>query len=354
MKINFKKLTSLLLALVMLLAFAACGEKDEKDNDKDDKKDKTELIEWYGDINSHWQLDESGEKTDEGEHNVVDEECTVCYADFFDYGNGETYFSMPNKFGQIKYRATFDSEKNILSEEFAELKYDDDENLFYEKWTDADGKLFEEVNYTVVDGESRIANDTYYYVDGSKAYTEYDEYGYSSKYVYYDESGNAVATTTYENTYDENGNRTSLKEYEDGVLLNETFFENVKVTEDGFSYYISETVKRIFYESDGSKSEVKYVNDSPVEEIVYDASGAEISKTLYTNDDEGNNIFSKTYENGVLVREATYALYSDGWGSYKQFVTEYESDGSKTVYEYDEYFSIKTVTKYDANGKIIG
>jgi len=359
MKNVFRKLTAALIALILMLAlFAACGNNDKKDDDdKDDKNsDKNNVtvkVEWYGDIEKHWQLNEAGEKIEEGKHVLKNEVCKKCNAMFYSWNDEETYFSMPDKHGNIKYRATFNPSNTILSEEFCELKYNEDDILLSEKWTYANGTLIEEVNYAVIDGTNVIKDDTFYYPDGTKIYTEYDSEGYAIKDVYYDEAGNVEQTNTYENEYDINGNRVSVKQFNEGVLISENFFENEKVTEDGYTSYMSKVIKSIYYDSDGCKTVTNYVNETPVEEIEYDKDGAEICKILYTNDDDGNTIFSKTYEGGVLVKESTYALYSGGWGSYEKFITEYESDGSKTVYEYDELYNVVSVTKYDANGKVV-
>lgn len=357
MKDFLKKLTAALIALILMLAvFVACSDKDidDDDDDDDDKPAKVEKVEWYADIESHWQLNKDGEKIKEDKHNLRDEICTLCGAVFYDIGDGRTYFTMFDKYGNVKYRAELDESKNIIEEQFCENKYDEDGRITNEKWTDGSGKVISESNYKIIDNNSIISNDFYYFSDGSKEYTEYDDHGYAIKIEYYSETGELLQTNTYENQYDENGNRTYIKEFEEGVLISESFFDNIKVEEDGFFYYNSVMIKGIYYEFDGAKSVITYVNESPVEEIEYDASGAEISKKLYINDDEGNAISHKKYENGTLIEEATYAMHSGGWGSYAQFITEYNSDGTKTVYEYDEYYNTKSITRYDANGKVIG
>jgi len=358
MKDFLKKLTAALIALILMLAvFTACSDKDIDDDDNDDDDDKpvkVEKIEWYADLESHWQLDENGNKKAEDKHNFKSDVCTACGAFIFDLGTGEKYFYMYDKYGAMKYIASIDESNNITDEQFAELKYNDNDILIYEKWTDASGKAISETNFKIIDGKNVIANDIFYFFDGSKEYTEYDDHGYSVKIEFYNEAGELLETTTFENQYDENGNRNYIKEYEEGILISESCFDNVKIEEDDYSYYEAVLIKGIYYENDGSKSVITYVNESPVEEINYDPSGVETGKTLYVNDDEGNAVSHKKYENGTLVEEVTYAMRSDGWGSYAQFITEYNSDGTKTVYEYDENYTAKSVTKYDANGKVIG
>lgn len=352
MKYFKKKLTALAALMMAFTMLASCsgGKDDKKDDDDEEEISSSELVEWYADKDSHWQLDENGEQIESGKHKLSDDVCSVCKASVWEWDDGEVNVTVFDKYGNTKLLLNYDENGELYEKITIVNTYDGNGNLVADAWYDINDALLSETVYVIRDGISCISTGVDYYDDGSKNYCEYDEYGNVFKSTYY-ENDVAVSSTSYEITYDDNGFKSYEKIYRDGVLESEVYY--TVVSELGYTY--AQKSKHIFYYSEGGRMESTYNEDGfCVEEIEYDASGNAASKNEYAYDSEFNTVGYKEYKNGVLVFESVYDACSDGVGVYLKYDISYSDDGSKTVVEYDEGCNRVSEIIYDKDGNVIG
>lgn len=227
----------------------------------------------------------------------------------------------------------------------------------------------------------------------------YNEYGDILRMTSYDANGNVIGDLRYEYEYDADGNKLLAKYYADGVLMDETAYEEglpVRYTtyyEDGtesFAEYDENgnVFHFVFYEADGAVSSetwsefgftadgesyeskntmvdadgVKYIGEYNQQGdmtawFCYDAGGNLLTEERYEfeYDAEGRTQVKRIYISGVLTEELIYTVVTDeaGWMGYPGTVITYEADGSMTVTEYDENDNVISVTTYDAAGNEI-
>lgn len=184
--------------------------------------------------------------------------------------------------------------------------------------------------------------------DGSVVVEMYDEHDNCTLYQQYDVDGSLLHDSVYEHTYNEAGHILSTKEYYFGELFCES--EYTYISED--EYYTS---KDTTYWEDGTKEYCEYDTfGSPVVDIIYDTDGQVLynGRYAYTYDDNGNVLVQENYEDDVLVSKYEYAVYeeADDYYTYLAKETTYNADGSYVVVEYDENYNIISESYFDADG----
>lgn len=270
----------------------------------------------------------------------------------------ETYSKNGDLISEIKY----DKDNNEIENLYWEYIYDENGNLKCDRFY-VNGFLSEENEYAVIyyeDGnfDSYLAVNTYYYEDGDKYVTEYNEDGQEIREITYDKDGNIISEKTWENTYDENGYIINRKQYENGVLREERGYA-VYMTDDLTDYYLE---FRIYYDTNGDKYVTEYDrHDNEIKDACYDADGNAVYEYIYEyvyyeGSFEYENL--KMYYNGELVYEEEYASYEKEVG-YEQYTVHYLEkeisyyDGIKNVIEYDKDGNEIREIDYDAeNNKI--
>ena len=306
-----KRLFSFALAVAVAASLTACAEKHTHSPTEG----------WELNAKEHWQACECGEAMNTAAHTLDENSrCDVCGAEIWDFGDSvdvNTY----NEYGDMLRMTSYDAEGNITTDLWYEYEYDADGNKLLEKYY-GDGVLMDETAYEAGVPVSYTA----YYEDGTKTVTEYDENGNTPHSVYYDADG-SVASETW-------------SEYD--------------FTADGVSYESKNTM----IDFDGTKYIGEYNEQGDMTAwLCYDAGGSLVTEERYEfeYDAEGRKQVKRSYVGGMLTEELIYTLvtYEDGWMNYPGTVIEYETDGSKTVTEYDENDEIISVTTYDAAGNEI-
>lgn len=187
--------------------------------------------------------------------------------------------------------------------------------------------------------------------DGSREKHEYNEYGDQIQSTSYDKDGKVTYDMRNEYEYDSEGYRLSKKYYVNDRLITEAVYD---ISDDGWCYESKITE----YEEDGTKVICEYNPDEDMtKQTDFDANGNVILETRFEHEygDNGKKTTTKTYENDVLTKEVEYTVYEDDISEflYESKITSYNSDGSKTVCEYNEDLEIVKETKYDVNGNVI-
>lgn len=222
-----------------------------------------------------------------------------------------------------------------------------------------------------------VPGEGYAYTYGGSVYTAYDDEGRTSERIFYDYNGALVSSTSF--IYD--GEGTTVKEYEGGVLVAESFCTALNGTEiqtlysDGIKteYRYESAVLRsvtqygedgltvLFteFEADGTYSFTSYSGGLPTLKSVYDADGKQIKSVSYDTggaissykvfaygEDGKNNRIDSYGADGALLFSALYDYNADG--SYKSLTLK-DADGvitSLTEYGYDESGRQVTQIKY--------
>lgn len=172
--------------------------------------------------------------------------------------------------------------------------------------------------------------------DGSGEVNVYDEENDRIWRIFYDAEGNVESTSRTDMTYDESGNPLSSVVYINDTLVSETFYA---YDSDGEAY----AAKVTNYMDDGSKEVYTYNEyEATTSMTVYDADGNVTKAERYeiTYDDSGDVLNEKTYRNGILVIERSYAPDAAGFHMLVEEIL-YDENG------------IMTITRYDLTGKVI-
>ena len=314
----------MILMILCLLLLAGCTGNTLPDTTEGTEHTHTPGTQWDRDAVSHWHLCECGEKLDTAEHTLTEDVCTVCGSEVW-VMDGSADVCNYNEYGEMVRWSSYDGAGTVMADWVYEFEYDENGNMLSCD-TFEQGVLMEESEYTTESGMSVLTKSTSYYDDGSWFVNEYDEIGNVTTLLSYDAEGNLVLEGHYEFKTDAEGasyNSKSTEHYDDGTRSVAEYNE------------YGDNISRILYDADGNVE---------VEEI-YE----------WEYDEEGNWLFGKTYENGVLTKEITFATGQDdyGWWTYPETVVEYFEDGSRTVSKYDVNDELISEITYDAAGNIV-
>lgn len=231
-----------------------------------------------------------------------------------------------------------------------EYTYDDLGNCILKKEF-VNGNIVHEYEYSYGTNDPTYiyrSKHVYYDANGYKYVTFYNEQGYVTKEIYYDNDGEIDYECDHEYTFDDKGNMLSEREYTDGALCRE--YEYSCGTSNPDSTYMS---KRTDY-LNGSPTRVEIYNEDgeTISEIEYDADG----KVIYTHtfkyeyDDNGKLLKRHEYENERLVETLEYAYCPDGSGNiyFNKLITYYE-DSSYRIVVYNTLGEIVSDTHYFAD-----
>lgn len=296
---------NVVLCMALILALAGCADKtkDEKEHVHEAGK------KWECNETSHWKVCECGEQIDVEEHVINDSKCEICGAEIWDMGDGSVMLITYNEFGDLEIMRTYDEEGNVTCESISEYETDSDGNKVSAKYYE-DGVLQTEETYlTTQDGVNYVAESKGYFDDGTWYVNEYDENSNVVRAYSCDKTGNITSDSTYEYSYNEAGECYESKM----TSVDENCSTVTEYNEHG------DMLRWEYYDAEGNLENVD----------VYE----------YGYDDEGQKLWLKQYTNDVLVHEVVnYATAEDEYGTtrYEQKVIEYNEDGTKTVYEYDE------------------
>ena len=156
-----RKITALLLCLVLCLGMAACNAFHDHT--------------WSFDAKNHWCDCECGKQIEPLPHNLYENVCSACGVKVLDFGDTKFVESYDDH-GSVKTVTEYDTNGNVLQDARYEWEYDHDGNpVRSAKYLD--GVLSEEVAYQLIGEEACEKERVEYYEDGSRRVLTYDEYG---------------------------------------------------------------------------------------------------------------------------------------------------------------------------------
>lgn len=333
-----KKALLILTALVMCISMAACGGDDAETTASEETKveeTKPEHVHtskggWERDAKGHWQICECGEKFNAGEHKLgLKDICKKCESEIFTYDDGSCYIT------------DYDENENPVRSS----SYDEKGEMTYDcKCVWAKDK----------NGDYYPLEDTAYdYEEKTIVVTKYDENWYTVTIDTTDFDGKVIEVQRYEREYNADNRLLWEKLYVNDVLTWEV--KDIEyIVEDGV---VVNTISgtEISYYDDGTKVVSNYDNRGELSKETYYKADGTVEKVMtyeYDYDADGYVIAYRAFEDGGIVTEETYEWLDDG-ATYILTSTEYNKDGSKTVFEYDENFELISETKYDKNGNVI-
>lgn len=328
-----KKYSCVLIALMMMLiTFCGCSYKEIPE-----KSDIYDNGNWDRNLFEHWQKDGRLEKINISEHDFKKGVCSVCKSKIEDLGDSfvlinfnensdirrETRYDLGgNLINEINYE--YDNEGRLVNELEHKYYYSKNDILQYSKLFQR-GVLLFEYEYAVseegsVYAKKQICHDG----ENGSSLTEFDEYGNALIYNTFDKNGEKIMEITSEYAHHPNGGYYLKKE----VILD--YGRNEKITyeyDEHFQYIlmINEDLAGIYYYEDVFENEY---------------------------DENGNLVFRRRILNGELFEETYFREPLDlGYITEKHIV--YGSDGSFTVFEYDENGKETSAVDYDPEGNII-
>lgn len=395
---KMRKMALTLTCLLLVTALSACGDTNKKHSH-------AATGDWYANATEHWHQCQCGQKLDVEKHTLTDDVCTVCKSEVVTVDENLTYLYTYSRYGDLTSNIIYDADGGILSEMRMDIAYDAKGNKLQETSYE-DGAMVWESRYEVVDGESRQISHASYNSDGSRVVNEYDANGNVSSVMEYNAEGNTVmeghyhyeqdkngdfyeayaeekfheseisirasyneyGDITHREVYDINGTKVQENRYEreynaDGKPLWEKDYLNDKLIYEIVSYAVTHVndvtirypEKTIDYYEDDTKLISEFGSNAEIAKETYYTSAGTVERTVtysYETDENGLWTSIKSFENGRLSSLAEYTYNDDGM-HYKNRYTQYFTDGSKSVFEYDEYENLLSAEIYDASGNKI-
>ena len=324
-----KMLSTTLSCVLSLTVLTACSSTPSASTPADtsaDPQPHTHVAsqQWDRDLKQHWHVCECGEKLDVQEHTLIDNSlCEVCGSEIWEFGDGNYDIYNYNEYGDT-IRVSYYENEVLTIENRYDITYDADGNMLSQKHYQNDMLMGEEEYALHPDGWSQLVRLVMYQEDGSKYVNEYDIEGNLITAIGYDANGSITSEI-----------QTEYAETEDGEVYQS---KETTVNEEG-------TLICEYNKYGDILSRIRYVNG----ELEYE----ERYEREYNED--GRQIWEKTYRNGLLIREITgYAEVEtdDYWMRYPETVIDYYDDGTKQVTYRGGNGEVETETFYAADGTV--
>lgn len=216
-----------ILCLLLILLLGACGGKEEKTDSSQEIHPHT-FTEYGSNATHHFMLCECGERDKVATHDTIEDDfCDTC--GFFIYAADDGSYSVriPNAYGSIDHQMDFDAHDKLVYDWHAEYEYYDDRNPKHMKEY-VDGVLQSEQTFLRCEnpknGDVYLAEEIYYYEDGSQEIVVYDEYCYIRSVSFTDSLGEIITREDYTYELDADGNCTHESIHTNGVLFREIFY----------------------------------------------------------------------------------------------------------------------------------
>lgn len=214
-----KKLMALAAACALLASMlAGCGHKHD--------------FRITADTDRHFELcEECGQKRNSQKHKLDEDGfCTVCGAEVMSMGDSDsgTIYRYDEK-GNLTEIVDYDDDGNVIYSERWVYEYDGENIKSCKEYMD--GVLMCESFYLprvkLIEGEDAVycAEIIYYYEDGTKEQSKYNEIGEHISYTPYDEEGKPYYTETYTYEYDADGRVSKRTVSSNGKLSREYYYE---------------------------------------------------------------------------------------------------------------------------------
>jgi hypothetical protein len=119
-----KKFSFYFVVFVVLVSlFAGCGKYEQK---PEQKPEQVAAGPWDRDVDSHWRLNDAGEKVDVAQHTIEEHFCSVCGTHFFSYEYSIDLFNVNEKGHTVRYSSYLPNDPSCLYKEtITEYEYSD-------------------------------------------------------------------------------------------------------------------------------------------------------------------------------------------------------------------------------------
>lgn len=280
---------------------------------------------WERNVSEHWQICECGEEFNRGDHTLDLDECTVCKSQVYTYDGGADIYNY-NDNGDLEKITCYDGDGNVISESITEIEYDENGNILKET-TYENGSISSISEFALAeDSKSYQKSYVSFMPDGSKNIFNYNTDGNITETQSYTAEGSVIYEELYEYKTDSNGNQ-----YNSVITQNNFELGTVSVFE------MSE-------------------NGDMIMSVEKDLDGNIIYEDRYDReyDENGNKLWEKHYVNGELVYEVIeYSLSEDGNWAFPKKEIEYTEEGLTKVYDYNEKGELILEKDYDENGNVV-
>jgi len=272
--------------------------------------------EWDRDGENHWRLCQCGEKLELAPHALEDSLCTLCGSEVWRYDDGAVDVYDYDEHNEVR-RSTFYNPQGQAEYDYRYENTYDANGVKTAGRTYLDGALVEESRYTVdADGYSLPVKTVAYEADGARSVNEFNAEGAVVKAQTFGADGTLIAQEEIEYKPEAEGGGYVLTGFVAGGATYRTAY-NAQ----------GDCVFNGYYEADGA-----VITEFRME-YGYDAQSQRLWDKTYTGD---RLVSENTYQNGLAVTS-----------------TEYLEDGSRYVYEYDQWGSTLKHTLYDAQGQAV-
>lgn len=297
-----KKMMCLLMLMAFMLPCAVMAETVDGTMDPD-----FPVFEWERDAKEHWRVLDNGEKADAAAHVMQDVFCEVCESEIWLFDDGYADVSNYNDYGELVRSTAYDETGEVAYDCVFAYGYDENGVKLWEKQYEQGWFVSEAVYALNAEGENWPVWSAAYYDDGTSARNEYDEHGNVIKAYTYDVDGSVtyestseyalnadgwyyekrqvvvMEGTTFINEYNEYGDWTYVNITEaDGMVISDAHCEyeyqdGVKVSSK--QYEAGVLIFESYYDEWGQLvKEIEHMEDGTVEVYEFDENGDLINR----------------------------------------------------------------------------
>lgn len=295
----FKKFVGLLIVLLMMVTGVCAASRDDAPA--------YPVFDWERDARSHWQLQADGSKTDAQAHDLDEESmlCTVCGTEVWLFDDGSAELTNYNEQGETVRSTSCDENGEVTSSVAFIYEYDEVGNKTRE-YQFENGVYVAQSGYALnEEGENQPLWSESYYDDNTWARNEYDAHGNCIKAYTYDENDAVTSEITSEYALNDDGWYYEAKSTT--LMEGATFISEYNQYGDKTYTYICDAAQGVLFETrrtyeykDGQAVYCKqYEQDVLVMETFYDESGNTVKEIEHLED--GTVIVHEYDEDGNLI-----------------------------------------------------
>ena len=295
----FKKFVGLLIVLLMMVTGVCAASRDDAPA--------YPVFDWERDARSHWQLQADGSKTDAQVHDLDEESmlCTVCGTEVWLFDDGSAELTNYNEQGETVRSTSCDENGEATSSVVFIYEYDEVGNKTREYQFENGVYVAQTVYALNEEGENQPLWSESYYDDNTWARNEYDAHGNCIKAYTYDENDAVTSEITTEYALGDDGWYYEARSTT--VMEGATFISEYNQYGDKTYTYICDAAQGVLFETrrvyeykDGQAVYCKqYEQDVLVMETFYDESGNTVKEIEHLED--GTVIVYEYDEDGNLI-----------------------------------------------------
>lgn len=295
----FKKFVGLLIVLLMMVTGVCAASRDDAPA--------YPVFDWERDARSHWQLQADGSKTDAQAHDLDEESmlCTVCGTEVWLFDDGSAELTNYNEQGETVRSTSCDENGEATSSVVFIYEYDEVGNKTREYQFENGVYVAQSVYALNEEGENQPLWSESYYDDNTWARNEYDAHGNCIKAYTYDENDAVTSEITTEYALGDDGWYYEARSTT--VMEGATFISEYNQYGDKTYTYICDAAQGVLFETrrvyeykDGQAVYCKqYEQDVLVMETFYDESGNTVKEIEHLED--GTVIVYEYDEDGNLI-----------------------------------------------------